>query len=94
MNKNELQDGMVVKTRNGIYFLSLGNVFIGKRISIGKNEYNDELEDLYLKGKGDIVLVYKLNYKNLMPGFKLDDLLEEEFLDYCAREKIAEVIEC
>lgn len=94
MKKIELQDGVIVKTRNEKYFLSLGDVLIGKQVSIGKSEYSAELEDLYLKDKGDIVLVYKLNYKKLVPGLKLNDLLQKEFLEHCVRENMAEVIEC
>ena len=93
MKKTELQDGMIVKTRNGRYFLSLGDVFIGEEISIRKNEYNENLEDLFLKDKGDIVLVYKLNYRNLIPSLKIGDLLKEEFLDRCLIKNIAEVEE-
>lgn len=60
MTKSDLENGMVVETRNKTRFLVNGDILVGKWTDREKlDEYNDDLT--ITNSEGDIVKVYTTN---------------------------------
>lgn len=59
MNKSDLKNGMVVRTRNCNLYIVLNNSLISKRGYMNLNFYTEDLKDGDCTGAYDIVSVYR-----------------------------------